>query len=69
MQYIDLQPFEDFILRRNLVDVRHLSFYLNWVLRFLRSEFDREHLVESDFLQCFFNQLARDDSLQNCLSF
>lgn len=39
MQYIDLQPFEDFSRRRNLVDVRYVSFYLNWVLRFLRSEF------------------------------
>jgi integron integrase len=33
--------------------------------RFLRSEFDREHLAESDLLQCFSDQLARDDSLQD----
>jgi integron integrase len=84
MQYIDLQPFEDFIRRRNLVDDRHLSFYLNWVMRFLRSELavpgghcsafakplslrsgDWEHLAESDLLQCFSDQLARDDSLQD----
>ena len=43
MQYIDLQPFEDYIRQRNLVDERYLSFYLSWVLRFLRSEFDRVH--------------------------
>jgi integron integrase len=65
MQYIDLQPFEDFVRRRNLVDDKHLSFYLNWVLRFLRSEFDWENLVERDLLQCFSDQLARDDSLQD----
>jgi hypothetical protein len=50
MEYIDLQPFEDYIRRRNLVDQKHLSFYLNWVLRFLRSEFDREHLSENGLL-------------------
>jgi len=65
MQYIDLQPFEDYIRRRNLVDEKYLSFYLNWVMRFLRSEFDREHLAESDLLQCFSDQLARDTSLQD----
>jgi integron integrase len=64
VQYIDLQPFEDFIRQRNLVDDRHRSFYLNWVLRFLRAEFDREHLSSSDLLHSFSDQLARDDSLQ-----
>jgi len=65
MQYIDLQPFEDYIRKRNLVDARYLSFYLSWVMRFLRSEFDREHLVERDLLHCFSDQLARDTSLQD----
>jgi hypothetical protein len=65
MQYIDLQPFEDFIRQRNLVDEKHFPFYLKWVLRFLRSEFDRDKLSSSDLLQCFSDQLARDDSLQD----
>ena len=65
MQYIDLQPFEDFIRQRNLVDDRHLPFYLKWVLRFLRAEFDREKLSSSDLLHCFSDQLARDESLQD----
>jgi len=65
MQYIDLQPFEDFVRSRNLVDERHLPFYLKWVLRFLRSEFDRERLSSSDLLQCFSDQLARDERLED----
>jgi len=65
MQYIDLKPFEDFVRERNLVDEKHLSFYMHWVLRFLRSEFDRENLTEQDLLECFSDQLARDDSLQS----
>lgn len=65
MQYIDLQPFEDFVRRRNLVDQKHLPFYTNWILRFLRSEFDRDKLSSHDLLRCFSDQLARDDSLQN----
>jgi hypothetical protein len=51
MQYIDLQPFEDFIRQRNLIDDRYLSFYLNWVLRFLRSEFPSETRSSQDLLQ------------------
>jgi hypothetical protein len=31
MQYIDLQPFEDYVRQRNLVDEKHLPFYLKWV--------------------------------------
>lgn len=65
MQYIDLQPFEDFVRQRNLVDDRHLPFYLKWVLRFLRAEFDRERLSSSDLLHCFSDQLARDGSLED----
>lgn len=65
MQYIDLQPFEDFIRQRSLVDERHLSFYLKWVLRFLRAEFDRDKLSSGDLLQCFSDQLARDDALED----
>jgi integron integrase len=63
MQYIDLQPFEDYIRERNLVDDMHLPYYMNWVLRFLRAEFDRENLSENDLLQCYSDQLARDDSV------
>jgi integron integrase len=65
MQYVDLQPFEDFIRQRNLIDDRYLSFYLNWVLRFLRSEFPSEARSSQDLLQCFSDQLARDDALQD----
>jgi integron integrase len=65
MQYVDLQPFEDFVLQRNIVDQKHLPFYLNWILRFLRSEFDRDKLSARDLLQCYSDQLARDDSLQD----
>jgi integron integrase len=65
MQYVDLQPFADFIRQRNLVDEQHASFYINWVLRFLRSEFDLKSLSEQDLLQCFSDQLARDDSIQD----
>ena len=53
MQYVDLQPFADFIRQRNLVDERHSPFYVNWVLRFLRSEFDLKSLSKQDLLQCF----------------
>ncbi len=65
MQYIDLQAFEGFIRSRNLVDGRHLPFYLKWVLRFLRAEFDRERLSSSDLLRCFSDQLAQDDRLED----
>ncbi|MFC1467306.1 hypothetical protein ACFLQY_01250 [Verrucomicrobiota bacterium] len=65
MQYVDLQPFEDFVRQRDLVDEKHITFYLHWVLRFLRSEFDRTKLSEKDVLQCFSDQLARDDSVQS----
>lgn len=47
------------------MDQKHLSFYLNWVLRFLRAEFDREKLNSRDLLQCFSDQLARDNSLED----
>ncbi len=65
MQPIDLQPFDDFIRERNLVDSAHRPYYNRWVLRFLRAEFDRDHLTASDLLQCFSDQLARDDSVQD----
>ncbi|MCF7849942.1 MAG: hypothetical protein K9M45_13905 [Kiritimatiellales bacterium] len=65
MQYIGLELFEDFVRSRNLVDDQHLPYYINWILRFLRSEFDREHLSENDLLQCYSDQLARDDSVQD----
>jgi len=65
MQVIDLQPFENFIRERNLVDETHRSYYIRWVLRFLRAEFDRDHLTATDLLQCFSDQLARDDSVQD----
>ena len=65
MQYLDLQPFEDFACTRNLVDPVHLPHYSRWVLRFLRSEFDHDHLAANDLLQCFSDQLDRDDSVQD----
>ncbi len=48
-----------------MVDEKHLSFYSHWVLRFLRSGFDAEKLSEKDLLQCFSDQLARDDSVED----
>lgn len=65
MQYIDLQPFEDFMIQRNLVDSRQRSYYLNWVLRFLHAGFDANQLSSQDLLQCFSDKLARDDSVQD----
>ena len=65
MQYLDLPPFEDFARARDLVDPAHLPHYSRWVLRFLRSEFDHDQLTANDLLQCFSDQLARDDSVQD----
>lgn len=53
MQYIDMKPFEEFVQQRNLVDERHLPFYIKWVVRFLRSEFPSEARSAQDLLQCF----------------
>lgn len=65
MQQIDLQPFKNFMRTRSLVDERRLSFYLSWVLRFLRCEFDHKRLSPHDLLLSFSDQLARDDQLEN----
>ena len=68
MQYIDMQPFEDFIRQRDLIDVRHLPFYIKWVLRFLRSEFPSEARSPQDLLQCFSDQLGRDEATGSVLA-
>ena len=47
------------------MDIAHRPYYNHWVLRFLRTEFDRDHLAACDLLQCFSDQLARDDSVQD----
>lgn len=64
MQYIEMQEFKDFIKSRNLVAEKYLSYYVSWVRRFLQSEFSVEALSASDQVQCFADQLARDDSVQ-----
>jgi integron integrase len=65
MQYIDLEPFDKYIKKRKLVDNKHLPYYLHWVLRFLQSEFDHQKLSNHDLLQCYSDQLARDDSVED----
>lgn len=64
MQHIDLQEFNDFMKSRNLVAEKYLSYYVSWVRRFLQSAFSVEALTESDQVQCFADQLARDESVQ-----
>ncbi len=64
MQYIDLQEFEDFMRQRNLVAEKYVSYYVSWVRRFLLSGLSVEALSQEDQVQCFANQLARDDSVQ-----
>jgi integron integrase len=64
MEYIDLKPFEQFIIDRDLVPEENRSFYMHWVQRFLRSEFSANELTENDKVQCFSDQLARDSSVK-----
>ncbi len=45
MEYVDLQPFEEYVRRRGLVDGRHLPYYRDWILRILHSGFDRGKLA------------------------
>ena len=68
MQCVDLKGFEKFVADRDLVPEAHRSFYLNWVRRFLRSEFSANELSEKDKVECFADQLARDDSVKDCHS-
>ena len=65
MQYIDLEPFAEYIQKRNLVDDKHRPYYLHWIIRFLQSEFDHQKLSNQDLLQCYSDQLARDDSVED----
>ncbi len=65
MEYVDLQPFEEYVRRRGLVDERHLPYYRNWILRFLHSGFDRGKLAARDLLECFSDQLSRDAALED----
>ena len=46
MEYVDLKGFELFIADRNLVKEEHRSFYVSWVRRFLRAEFNLSDLAE-----------------------
>ena len=63
MRYVDLEPFENYLKKRGLADGRHIPHYLRWVLRFLHSGFDLQRLSARDLLQCYSDQLARDDSV------
>jgi integron integrase len=63
MQYIDLEPFEKFLLSKGLVDEKYIQHYTRWVLRFLRSGFDLKQLASRDLLQSYSDQLGRDDSV------
>jgi len=63
MQYIELQEFEVFMKSRNLVAEKYRSYYIRWVRRFLMSEFSLETMEQRDQVQCFADQLARDDSV------
>jgi integron integrase len=64
MEYVDLKGFEEFIRERDLVPEAHRTFYLNWVRRFLRAEFSANELSAKDKVECFSDQLARDDSVK-----
>lgn len=65
MQYVDLKGFEQFMADGNLVPEAQRSFYMHWVRRFLHSEFNTGELAEKDKVECFADQLARDDSVKD----
>jgi hypothetical protein len=44
---------------RDLVPEENRSFYINWVRRFLNSEFSTNELSENDKVMCFSDQLSR----------
>ena len=63
MEYVDLKGFAGFIRERNLVEESRLSYYMNWVRRFLMSEFSSSAQATKDKVECFADQLARDGSV------
>lgn len=65
MEYTSLKGFEEFMAERDLVPEAHRSFYVNWVRRFLNSEFGSSELEERDKVECFAGQLARDSSVKD----
>ena len=65
MEYTSLKGFEEFMAERDLVPEAHRSFYVNWVRRFLNSEFGSSELEERDKVECFAGQLARDSSIKD----
>lgn len=65
MEYVDLKRFEEFIRERDLVPEAHRTFYLNWVRRFLKAEFSANELSAKDKVECFSDQLARNDSVKD----
>lgn len=65
MYCIDLQPFKDFIKARNLVPEKYRTFYVNWVRRFLQSEFNAQELAQKDKITIYLDQLERDDKVQD----
>ena len=50
---------------RDLVPEENRSFYINWVRRFLNSEFSTNELSENDKVMCFSDQLSRDSSVKD----
>ena len=65
MQTFDLEPFAKYIKGRNLVDERHLPFYIKWVQRFLTAELPSIATSPTDRIQAFSDQLAKDPSVQD----
>ncbi|MEI6150402.1 MAG: phage integrase N-terminal SAM-like domain-containing protein [bacterium] len=64
MQQYDLEPFVQFIKQRNLVDERHLPFYVKWVQRFLTAELPPIAASATDRIQAFENLLSKDRSIE-----
>jgi len=56
MEYVDLKGFAEFIRERNLVAESRCSYYLNWVRRFLMSEFGSSELAAKDKVEGFADQ-------------
>jgi integron integrase len=64
MQQYDLEPFVQFIKQRNLVDERHLPFYVKWVQRFLTAELPPIAASATDRIQAFENLLSKDRGIE-----
>ena len=56
MQDVYLKEFEAFIVARKLVAENRRTFYLNWVVRFLKAEFNISDLENNDKVGCFADQ-------------